>query len=70
MRIATRNSLGWFDTEEEALQEIAEHIQSVGIRKAGGIALHHTTSDADELLASDQDLVRLALGRLPRQRSA
>lgn len=65
VRVRTRNSLGWFATEEEALREVLAHVDEVGAERALGIALYRGTSHGEELIAADDDLVQRALKRSP-----
>ena len=67
----TENSLGWYDSEDEALREVAGDAARLGQTLGGAsIALHRTSAAGDEVIACDLALVHLALARFPGQRSA
>jgi len=71
VRITTENSLGWYDTEEAALENIANEVSIVGADKATrNVALHRVTTASDEVIAAGEALVSRALERFPQRRSA
>ena len=71
VRTTTENSLGWYETEDDALQEVANEVDAVGAdRAARNTALHRVTAEGDELVAEGQALVRRAVARFPRRQLA
>lgn len=66
------NSLGWYDSEDDALRDVARDVQRLGAAKAGAdLALYHVIDGGHiEVVSREQDLVHRALERFPRALTA